>query len=209
MSADTRRTRAGDTRALLLRTAERLYAERGLAAVSLRQIVEAAGVGNNSALAYHFGARPDVVHAIGEVHAPGIAAHARTLVAASRDAGDPREHVACLVLPYVRHLAGLGVPSWFARFTAQVAADPSFGDGLHSHAELAPVLEVASTRVWAHMPRLSPAEITLRTSMLRQGLIHTCAQQEALAAAGTPVDWDRVGSALTDAATGLVLASRA
>ena len=45
------------TRELLLNTAERLFAEHGVAAVSNRQICEAAGQGNNYAIGYHFGSR--------------------------------------------------------------------------------------------------------------------------------------------------------
>lgn len=48
----------------LLRTAERLFAERGLEAVSTRMIARAAGQKNNSALHYHFSGRDKLVEAI-------------------------------------------------------------------------------------------------------------------------------------------------
>lgn len=53
-----------DTRERLLLTAERLFGERGLNGVSLREIVRAAGQRNASALHYHFGSREGLIEAI-------------------------------------------------------------------------------------------------------------------------------------------------
>src|SRR5687768_8084123 len=54
------------TRELLVRTAEQLFAERGIDAVSLREIGQVAGQGNNAAIQYHFGDREALVLAIFE-----------------------------------------------------------------------------------------------------------------------------------------------
>ena len=59
----TRQAHATDTRELILTTAERLFAEHGVA-VSNRQISEAAGQANNFAVGYHFGTKTDLVLAI-------------------------------------------------------------------------------------------------------------------------------------------------
>jgi AcrR family transcriptional regulator len=48
----------------LIRAAESLFAERGLDAVSLREILAAAEVGNSSAVQYHFGDRSGLVRAV-------------------------------------------------------------------------------------------------------------------------------------------------
>ncbi len=48
----------------LLRTAERLFAEHGVEAVSTRQIAREAGHRNHSALQYHFGNRDGLIEAI-------------------------------------------------------------------------------------------------------------------------------------------------
>jgi AcrR family transcriptional regulator len=50
--------------ALLLKTAERLFAEHGLEAVSTRMIAREAGQKNPSALQYHFGNRDGLIEAI-------------------------------------------------------------------------------------------------------------------------------------------------
>ncbi|MEI7443873.1 MAG: helix-turn-helix domain-containing protein [Burkholderiales bacterium] len=55
---------ASATATALLDVAERLFAEHGLAAVSLRQIVLASGQGNLSAAHYHFGSRDGLVRAV-------------------------------------------------------------------------------------------------------------------------------------------------
>jgi AcrR family transcriptional regulator len=54
------------TASLLLDVAERLFAERGIASVSTRQIVLAGGQGNLSAAHYHFGSRDALIRALVE-----------------------------------------------------------------------------------------------------------------------------------------------
>ncbi|MEV8613194.1 TetR/AcrR family transcriptional regulator [Amycolatopsis sp. NPDC051373] len=205
----SRREQAEATRELLLHTAERLFAERGLAQVSNRQIVEAAGQANNSALAYHVGTREDLIRAITRSHVEPIAARAQERVAAVRRSKRPRDHVASLVLPYTEHLASLGNPSWCARFLAQVVTDPALLDV--EGVEPVPAVEFVegTAAVWAHVTPLPAAESALRSQTARVAVIHTCAEQERLAAAtGVPADWALVGEALTDALTGLLTAPR-
>ena len=56
--------RGGQTRGVLLRTAAKLFAERGPENVSLNEITRAAGQRNASALQYHFGGREGLLRAI-------------------------------------------------------------------------------------------------------------------------------------------------
>tara|TARA_B100000686_G_C16795538_1_gene982025 strand:+ start:3262 stop:3864 length:603 start_codon:yes stop_codon:yes gene_type:complete len=53
-----------DTKTLLLDHAERMFAEDGVFAVTNRQITEAAGQKNESALNYHFGTRNELIVAL-------------------------------------------------------------------------------------------------------------------------------------------------
>lgn len=55
-----------DTRERLLLCAERLFAERGIAAVSMREVNKAAGQRNTSAIHYHFGSKDALIQAIFE-----------------------------------------------------------------------------------------------------------------------------------------------
>src|SRR6516165_4482043 len=52
------------TRERLIHTAERLFAERGINGVSLREIGQAAGQRNNGAIEYHFGSRENLLAAV-------------------------------------------------------------------------------------------------------------------------------------------------
>lgn len=53
-----------DRREMLLRTAEELFANKGIDAVSLNEINKAAGQRNTSALHYHFGSKEKLIDAI-------------------------------------------------------------------------------------------------------------------------------------------------
>ncbi len=96
----------------------------------------------------------------------------------------------------------LGHPSWAARFSAQITADPVYGDTVHGHPALAVALDEAAAAVWSHAPDLPGRDRDRRTRMVRLLVIHTCAEEEAT---GAP-DWPEIGESLLDAATGLILA---
>ena len=64
MPAKARTDRSSATRDRLLDAAERLFAERGLHAVSNRQVAEAAGQGNTAVVGYHVGTWTDLVLAV-------------------------------------------------------------------------------------------------------------------------------------------------
>jgi AcrR family transcriptional regulator len=93
------------TKATLLREAERLFARRGLYQVTLREITEAAGQRNVSALNYHFGSREGVLAAILARHAEPTDRGRGELRDAFGPAPSTRELVAALVVPYAAHLA--------------------------------------------------------------------------------------------------------
>jgi AcrR family transcriptional regulator len=74
--------RSGDeTRERLLGAAELLFAERGIDAVTVSEITAAAGVGNNSAVAYHFGSKFGLLEAVLARHLPAIDEQRDALVA--------------------------------------------------------------------------------------------------------------------------------
>lgn len=82
----------------LIRAAERLFAERGIDGVPLRQISAAAGNRNNSAVQYHFGTRDRLVQAIFEHRLPHLHER-RAILAALHHPADLRSVVECHVLP--------------------------------------------------------------------------------------------------------------
>src|SRR3954466_6136732 len=108
-----RSERASSTQEAILVAAERLFAEHGVIAVSNRQVSEAAGQGNNTAVGYHFGTKADLVRAIARRHLAQIEEIRQGMVAGLGDTADIRAWLTCLVRPVTEHLAAVGSPSWF------------------------------------------------------------------------------------------------
>lgn len=96
-----------ETRARLIATAERLYAERGLDGVSLVEISREAGQRNRGAAQYHFTDKAGLVQAILDKHVPGIEAARHALIDAleAQQAEPPlRAWVEALVRPVAAKL---------------------------------------------------------------------------------------------------------
>lgn len=92
------------TRKRILDTAERLFGERGVAAVSLRDINRSAGI-SQGVLHYHFGGRDLLVEAILERWLPSINADRRRLydvLLASGRAPQRRDIIEILCLPLAK-----------------------------------------------------------------------------------------------------------
>jgi len=113
----------------LVAIAECLFAERGIEAVSLREIGAAAGQRNNSAAQYHFGSREGLVDAIFETRMAPIDRRRQAMVAELEESGrttDVRALSEAFVLPLASALGDQDGHSWYARFLAQVVSDPDF-----------------------------------------------------------------------------------
>ncbi|WP_411970280.1 TetR/AcrR family transcriptional regulator [Saccharothrix longispora] len=204
-----RRPRAeqvGATRQQILTTAERLFAERGLYAVSNRQISAEAGQGNNAAVGYHFGTKADLVRAVVRRHTAPIEALRRSMVEDAAGSCDVRDWVDCLVRPVAAHLASLGGPTWFARFSAQVMTDPALRGAVAEESLAEPSLLHVLDALRECLPDL-PADVRAdRAHMVRHLVVHVFAERErALAEGGdTPRStWDEAATGLVDAITGL------
>jgi AcrR family transcriptional regulator len=84
----------------LLLTAERLFAEHGLAGVSLRQISIEAGSSNNSAIQYHFGSKDDLLRAIFAYRLSDLMQR-RALLRARAHPDDLRAQLEAHILPLI------------------------------------------------------------------------------------------------------------
>lgn len=117
-----------DTRDKLVTAAERLFAERGVDNVSLREINRAAGQKNVAALHYHFGSRRALMLAIFERRMSGIDQRrmemVNALTASGRGATECRDVVAAMVLPLAEQLVDPARGGHYVRFLAQAVADP-------------------------------------------------------------------------------------
>lgn len=108
------------TRLQLMWTAERLFAERGIDAVSLREVSTEAGMRMSGAVAYHFGSKDGLVQAIVEERMAQIDELRRPMLEAIARAGrviDVRAATETALRPGVRLI---GESGYFFRFLAQL-----------------------------------------------------------------------------------------
>lgn len=156
-------------RELLLDTAERLFAESGVGATSVRAITAAAGA-NVAAINYYFGSREGLLRALisrrlvplnqerlrrlttTNAETPNVAAILEALAAPAIDL--------CFEHPYFARLA--------SRLRAEL--DPSLWQEYRSHQ--AEVTEQFRVAFQAALPELSPEEISTRLHYVLGGLQH-------------------------------------
>ena len=201
-----RSARADGTREALLVAAERLFAERGIEAVTHRQIVEAARQGNNAAVAYHFGTKVDLVKAIDDSHAEHIEQLRTAQIERTGPSGELRDWVRCLVQPLTDHLAAQAGPTWYARFAAQVMSDPTYQQAVTKNALESPSLRLVVEEIGRKVPELPDHVRAERNIMMRSMLMYTSAAHERQLAEGkkTPrPDWESAAGGLIDGIVGL------
>ena len=120
-----RRNASGEsTRVMLMEVAERLLATRGIEAVTLREIQEAAGQFNTSVIRYHFGSRDGLIRALIGYRHRRLGPLRQEMIAQMREEGkeaDPRAVVWLLAQPLTDSIrAG----EMFVPFLARLAEDP-------------------------------------------------------------------------------------
>lgn len=204
-----RAERANATREAILSTAERLFAEHGVHAVSNRQVSEAAGQGNNAAVNYHFGTKTDLVRAIVRRRTAEVDRLRTELVSATTGSAEVRDWVACLVRPMTTYLDQLGSPTWFARFSTQLFTDPVLREIVVEESMTSAALVRTVEGLHGCLSSLPPAVRAERGDMARILMMHVTAERERALAEGalTPhATWDHAATGLIDAITGMWLA---
>ncbi|MCU1378404.1 MAG: Transcriptional regulator, TetR family [Acidimicrobiales bacterium] len=109
-----------DTRTRLIEVAERLWAERGVNGVSLREIGAAAGQRNTGAARYHFGSKEGLVNAVFEHRMVPVNERREAMLAELED-NDLRGLAEAFLYPLSEQLGQPGRPSWYLRFSMQAA----------------------------------------------------------------------------------------
>jgi AcrR family transcriptional regulator len=178
---------AASGRVALVLAAERLFAERGLDGVSLRQINEAAGQRNASAAHYHFGSREGVVRAVFEHRMAAVDARRRAVIESLHREGRMSD-VRALIAAWIRPLAAELVPrpegNHYVRFLDQTrrAWTPLPSDIAHG-------LDTGwrqADAALAQLLRYLPASLArLRLDVVTQSSIAALAQLEAQVARGS------------------------
>jgi len=118
---------AVETRTRLIAAAEQLFAEHGVAGVSLREITRSAGARNAIALQYHFDDRAGVVRAILEKHLPAVDARRNAILdeIEARGGGDLRALAAALVRPLAAKLGDADGGREFLQIYADLVNRPA------------------------------------------------------------------------------------
>jgi AcrR family transcriptional regulator len=110
----------------LILAAERLIAEHGSAIVSLRQITEAAGVSNTSAINYHFGSREALLLAVFQYRMGDINRRRHRYLdelAANDRLLDQRSLVGAMVHPLSEQLAPRPEGNYYVRFLERTSRE--------------------------------------------------------------------------------------
>lgn len=119
--------RSNATKAIIITTAEQLFAEQSVAAVSINTVNTAAQQKNRNAVHYHFGGKDGLLQAIFDKHTPAI--HDRRQLMLDRAMADSqpkaaslRQLVEALVIPVAEKLADQDGGEAFLRISAELAA---------------------------------------------------------------------------------------
>ncbi|MFI5663578.1 TetR/AcrR family transcriptional regulator [Streptomyces sp. NPDC051684] len=198
------------TRSRLLDMAERLFAEQGIHATSLREIAAAADQRNTSAVAYHFGTKRGLIDAIYEERLTVTTARQLELLEAIDAQGRGKELRALtgvLVRPMVERLEDPERPSWFLRFVVNAMYVEGIAPtDLRAHPWTRGLLQLYS-RITGCMPELPDRVRENRWDFFIGLLLHTLAQRERMLQAGADLGEPRLLAAdLVDAGVAVLTA---
>ncbi|WOG26521.1 TetR/AcrR family transcriptional regulator [Endozoicomonas sp. 8E] len=170
--------RLTDAKEALVRAAEKLIAERGLDAVSDREIARAAGQKNNSAVQYHFGDRAGLINAILDFRMIPLNQKRHEMLDELLNRKEPpttRDLVKVLLLPYMENLKTSREDSSYTSLVSQLfqrgnqqilAMDPPRSSSL-----------VRMTEAFATtLPHLSVKERHARLTFMGSMVVHTVAR---------------------------------
>lgn len=140
-------TTSGGETALIL-AAERLFAERGIEAVALRHVNQAANQKNMSAAHYHFGSREGLVRAVLMHRWPDLDRRRGQLLERGTGSRDLRFFLEAFIRPLTEELQPRDEGNYYLRFMQQYER---FGGGDYSYARQ---LTPASVAIYDHIERL-------------------------------------------------------
>jgi AcrR family transcriptional regulator len=165
----------------LIASAEQLFAERGIGAVSLRQINLAAGHRNVSAAHYHFGSQQRLIEAVIERRMEGINARRLALLDELEEGGltgDLHAVVSAMVCPLAEQLGEGPRGSYYIRLLSRVYGDPSIRiaetfRGRHGQSVLR--IEQLVHEILVELPRQI---VAMRLALATGQMIHALADWE-------------------------------
>ena len=192
------------TRQRLITAAETLFAERGIEAVSLREINAAAGQRNATALQYHFIDRNGLLGAVLRKHHHDVEIRRHALLDAyeSEDGDDLRTLAAALVRPSAAKLADPDGGRAYLRIHAELLNRPELPPALRS-----PTNTGDSVYRWRTLVGPLLSDVAVKRLHHRFTAIRVCAVELARRAASPPRRDDRLfTSHVVDLVTALLAA---
>lgn len=114
------------TQSSLIEAAERLGASLGTARVSTRDILNAAGQRNQSALQYHFGSKEGLFQEINLQHARSMEERRQALLRPLPERPTARQLIDALITPVIEEVTSNDNGRFFIACLAQAYAEPSF-----------------------------------------------------------------------------------
>jgi AcrR family transcriptional regulator len=170
------RPAAAETIDELLATAERLFAERGVANVALTQIVAASGQKNRSALHYHFGSRGGVLTAVMDRRLAPINARRMALLSALPEnppvRGVLRANIGALAMAVAEEPWG---PDYIS-ILAQVRFHPSLLDETLLDDEALSGIRIARQKLAAAAGHVAPALLAHRFLWITDAVVFALAR---------------------------------
>ncbi len=164
----------------LIRSAERLIAERGIDAVSDREIAREAGQRNNSAVQYHFGDRAGLIGAILDYRMVPLNEQRFIMMAELEERGsyEISDLVSVLIKPYINQLNDLvGETAYFSLMSQLSLRGSSLLGGLNSarNSAVLKLLEMFADQ----QPEIKREELLERLGYMAKLVIHMAS------------DWDK------------------
>ena len=169
----------GDTRRKLLDAAERLFAERGIAAVSMRELTSSVNA-NVAAVHYHFGSKEKLIEEVYARGAKAITDERLRRLELARAVRDPDRRVEALVAAFLESglFGGAALPggvALFAKFRARLVIESSE----FARSVIATCFNESSGRFLdafrEALPALSEADIEWRFHALLSVMVYTMA----------------------------------
>ncbi|MBE9373274.1 TetR family transcriptional regulator [Saccharopolyspora sp. HNM0983] len=188
---------------LSLPAAERLFAERGVRALSDRQIADAAGRGD--AVTGGPGTKAELVRAITRGFTAEVERSRVAMIAETDSSAGIRDWLRCLIRPWTDHFSSAGT-TYFARLCEQVMVASDLKAVVTTEACRSPSLRQAHRAVLRSLPALPDDVAAERGQIVGQVIVHMCADRErapADGAAAQPPSWRDLEAGLLDALVGI------
>jgi len=181
--ADFPQDRSADTRERLILAAEKLFAEQGVDAVSLRQVNTAAGQKNASAAHYHFGSKEELIAAIYDFRMARVNKRRLEMFArldARKAEASLRDLVEAIVYPMVEEIEADKSGKHYIKFIAQVRGHPAHDIGRTTRSKHASAMQDFNDRALKLLPHVPPHVFAIRFGLMIVQVVDSLADRHRL-----------------------------